>query len=71
MNPRRQGVNIFGYWFPVPTVWVIVILLVTLIGGITSILTANTVLLPVILGLLLATALRLLFKLMVRETHRF
>jgi hypothetical protein len=71
MNQRRQGVHIFGYWFPVPTVWVIVILLVTLIGGITSILTANTVLLPVILGLLLATALRLLFKLVARETRRF
>jgi hypothetical protein len=66
MNQQRQRVNIFGYWLPVSTVWVIVILLVTFVGGVVSIVTANTLFLPVILGLLLATALRLLFKLVVR-----
>ena len=70
MDQQHQGVNILGYWLPVPTVWVIAILLVTLVGGVTSIVTANTLLLPVVLGLLLATALRLLFKLVVRETRR-
>jgi hypothetical protein len=70
MNQQRQGVNIFGYWLPVATMWVIIILLVTFIGGVISIVTANTLLLPVILGLLLATALRLLFKLVVRESRR-
>jgi hypothetical protein len=71
MNQRDHGVNIFGHWLPVPpTMWVIIILLVTLIGGVTSIVTANTRFLPIILGLLLATALRLLFKLMVREFRR-
>ena len=66
MNQQRQGVNIFGYWLPVPTVWIIIILLVTFVGGVVSIVTANTLLLPIILGLLLAAALRLLFKLVVR-----
>jgi hypothetical protein len=70
MNQRDHGVNIFGHWLPVPTMWVIIILFVTLIGGVISIVTANTRFLPVILGLLLATALRLLFKLMVREFRR-
>jgi hypothetical protein len=70
MDQQRQGVNIFGYWLPAPTMWVIIILLVTLIGGVISIVTANTRFLPIILGLLLATALRLLFKLMVRESRR-
>ena len=66
MNQQRQRVNIFGYWLPVSTVWVIVILLVTFVGGVVSIVTANTLLQPIILGLLLAAALRLLFKLVVR-----
>ena len=66
MNQQRQGVNIFGYWLPVPTVWIIIILLVTFVGGVVSIVTANTLLQPIILGLLLAAALRLLFKLVVR-----
>ena len=66
MNQRHQGVKLFGYWFPVSTVRIIVVVIVTLVGGVVSILTDMKFLLPAVLGLLLATAWHLLFKLMVR-----
>jgi hypothetical protein len=66
MNPRHQGVNIFGYWFTAFEIRVIIIVIVTLIGGLVSIFTDTKFLLPAILGLLLATAWYLLFKRMVR-----
>lgn len=66
MNQHRQGFNIFGYWFTVFEVRVILIVMVTLIGGLVGIFTAIHFLLPGMLGLIVATAWYLLFKRMVR-----
>jgi hypothetical protein len=62
MNQRHHGVNLFGYWFTLPEVRVIIITIVTLIGGLVAIFTDTQFLLPAILALLLATAWHLLFK---------
>lgn len=66
MNRRHQGVNLFGYWFTVFEVRVIIIVIVTLIGGLVSIFANIPFLLPAILGLILASGWYLLFKIMVR-----
>ena len=66
MNQRRRGVNLFGYWFTVFEVRVIIIVIVTLIGGLISIFANIPFLLPGILGLILATGWYLLYKIMVR-----
>jgi len=66
MNQRRQGFNIFGYWFTVFEVCVIFIVMVTLIGGLVGIFTDIPFLLPGMLGLIIATAWHLLFKRIVR-----
>ena len=66
MNRRRRGVNLFGYWFTVFEVRVIIIVIATLIGGLVSIFANIPFLLPAILGLILATGWYLLFKLIVR-----
>jgi hypothetical protein len=66
MNQRRRGVNLCGYWFTVFEVRVIIIVIVTLIGGLISIFANIPFLLPGILGLILATGWYLLFKIMVR-----
>jgi hypothetical protein len=63
---RRQGVNLFGYWFTNFEVRVIIIVIVTLIGGLISIFANIPFLLPAILGLILASGWYLLFKIMVR-----
>jgi len=63
---RRRGVNLFGYWFTVFEVRVIIIVIVTLIGGLISIFANIPFLLPGILGLILATGWYLLFKLVIR-----
>ncbi|TMD61531.1 MAG: hypothetical protein E6I91_17615 [Chloroflexi bacterium] len=66
MNEQHQRFNIFGYWFTVFEVRIIVIVIITLIGGIVGIFTDMKFLLPVMIGLILATAWYLLFKRMVR-----
>ncbi len=66
MNQHRQGFNIFGYWFTVFEVRVMIIVIVTLIGGLVGILTDIQFLLPGMLGLIVATVWYLLFKRMVR-----
>ncbi len=66
MNQRHQGVNLFGYWFTVFEVRVIIIVIVTLIGGLVSIFANIPFLLPGILGLILATGWYLLFKMVIR-----
>jgi len=66
MNQRRRGINLFGYWFTVFEVRVIIIVIVTLIGGLISIFANIPFLLPGILGLILATGWYLLYKIMVR-----
>jgi len=66
MNQRRRGVNLFGYWFTVFEVRVIIIVIITLIGGLISIFANIPFLLPGILGLILATGWYLLYKIMVR-----
>jgi hypothetical protein len=66
MNQQHQGFNIFGYWFTVFEIRIIIIVIVTLIGGIVGIFTDMKFLLPVMIGLILATAWYLLFKRMVR-----
>ncbi len=66
MNQRRQGVNLFGYWFTVFEVRVIIIVIVTLVGGLISIFANIPFLLPAILGLILATGWYLLFKMVIR-----
>ena len=66
MNQRSRGVNLFGYWFTVFEVRIIIIVIVTLIGGLVSIFANIPFLLPGILGLILATGWYLLFKLVIR-----
>ena len=66
MNQQRQGFNIFGYRFTVFEVCVVLIVMVTLIGGLVGIFTDIHFLLPTMLGLIIATAWYLLFKRMVR-----
>jgi len=66
MNQRRRGVNLLGYWFTAFEVRVIVIVIVTLIGGLVSIFVNIPFLLPAILGLILATGWYLLFKMVIR-----
>ncbi len=63
---RRQGVNLFGYWFTIFEVRVIIIVIVTLIGGLVSIFANIPFLLPAILGLILASGWYLLFKMVIR-----
>lgn len=66
MNQHHQGLNIFGLWFTVFEVRVIVIVMVTFIGGFVGIFTAIPYLLPGMLCLIFATAWYLLFKSIVR-----
>ena len=66
MNQQHQGFNIFGYWFTVLEVRIIIILMVTLIGGLVGIFTHLPFLLPAMLCLIFATAWYLLFKRLVR-----
>lgn len=66
MNQHRQGFNIFGQWFTVFEVRVIVIIMVTLIGGFVGIFTSMYVLLAAMLCLIFATAWYMLFKRIVR-----
>jgi len=66
MNQHCQGFNIFGHWFTVFEVRVLVIVMVTFIGGFVGIFTALHVLLPAMLCLIFATAWYLLFKRIVR-----
>lgn len=66
MNQQHRGFNIFGYWFSVLEVRIIIILTVTLIGGLVGIFTPIPFLLPCMLCLIFATAWYLLFKRLVR-----
>jgi len=66
MNQRQRGFNIFGYWFNTTEVRVIIIVIVTLIGGLVGIFAGIQFVLPAMLGLMLATAWYLLFKRMIR-----
>ncbi len=66
MNRRHRGVNLFGYWFTIFEVRIIIIVIVTLIGGLVSIFANIPFLLPGILGLILATGWYLLFKIVIR-----
>jgi hypothetical protein len=66
MNQHRQGFNILGHWFTVFEVRVIIIVMVTFIGGLAGILTGLHFLVPAMLCLIFATAWYLLFKRIVR-----
>lgn len=62
MNQHRQGFNIFGQWFTVFEVRVLIIVMVTFIGGLVGIFTDLHFLLPAMLCLIFATGWYLLFK---------
>ena len=66
MYQHRRGFNIFGHWFTVFEVRVLVIIMVTFIGGLIGIFTDPHVLMPAMLCLIFATAWYLLFKRFVR-----